>query len=80
MSKEEIFEKVQEHICEYQGLEKEEVKEESYFINDLHLASIDLFQVLGEIEKLFNIEIDESRMFAFEQVHELVSYIYEKKN
>ena len=52
-----VFEKVQEIIVEELGKEPSEVTLESTF-EDLEADSLDLFQVISEIEDAFDIEIE----------------------
>ena len=52
-----VFEKVQEIIVEELGKEPSEVTLESTF-DDLEADSLDLFQVISEIEDAFDIQIE----------------------
>ena len=52
-----VFEKVQEIIVEELGKEPSEVTLESTF-EDLEADSLDLFQVISEIEDAFDIQIE----------------------
>ena len=51
-----VFEKVQEIIVEELGKEAEEVKLETTF-DELDADSLDVFQVVSEIEDAFDIQI-----------------------
>ena len=52
-----VFEKVQEIIVEELGKEEEEVKMETTF-DELDADSLDVFQVISEIEDAFDIQIE----------------------
>ena len=52
-----VFEKVQEIIVEELGKEAEEVKLETTF-DELDADSLDVFQVVSEIEDAFDIQIE----------------------
>ncbi|MGT2846633.1 acyl carrier protein [Streptococcus massiliensis] len=67
-----VFEKVQEIIVEELGKEPEEVTLESSF-DDLDADSLDLFQVISEIEDEFDIQIDTEG--DLKTVGDLVAYV-----
>ncbi|MCE5220355.1 MAG: acyl carrier protein [Clostridium sp.] len=53
-----LFEEIREVICEQLGIEKEEVKLETTF-EDLGADSLDLFQIIIEIEEKYDIQIED---------------------
>lgn len=70
-----VFEKVQEIIVEELGKNAEEVTLTTTF-EDLDADSLDLFQVISEIEDAFDIQIDAEDGLA--TVGDLVAYVEEK--
>ena len=52
------FEKLQQIISEVLNIEPEEVSLETKFIDDLGADSLDVFQIIMEIEEAFGIEIE----------------------
>ena len=70
-----VFEKVQEIIVEELGKEAEEVKLETTF-NELDADSLDVFQVVSEIEDAFDIQIETEE--GLNTVGDLVAYVEEK--
>ena len=70
------FEKVKEIIVEQLGLEENEVKEDTSF-EALGLDSLDVVELLMEIEEEFGIEIKAED--AGKTVSELVNYIDSNK-
>lgn len=70
-----VFEKVQEIIVEELGKEAEEVKIETTF-DDLDADSLDVFQVISEIEDAFDIQIETEE--GLNTVGDLVAYVEEK--
>lgn len=54
------FEKLQEIISGVLNIEKDSITEETKFIDDLGADSLDIFQIILEIEDAFNISIDDS--------------------
>ncbi|WDM37847.1 acyl carrier protein [Streptococcus parasuis] len=72
-----VFEKVQEIIVEELGKDAEEVTLTTTF-EDLDADSLDLFQVISEIEDAFDIQIDTEE--GLTTVGDLVAYVEEKQN
>jgi acyl carrier protein len=70
-----VFEKVQEIIVEELGKEEEEVKMETTF-DELDADSLDVFQVISEIEDAFDIQIETED--GLNTVGDLVVYVEEK--
>lgn len=70
-----VFEKVQEIIVEELGKEPEEVKMDTTF-EDLDADSLDVFQVISEIEDAFDIQIESED--GLNTVGDLVAYVEEK--
>ncbi|AXQ79487.1 acyl carrier protein [Streptococcus chenjunshii] len=70
-----VFEKVQEIIVEELGKEAEEVKAETTF-DELDADSLDVFQVISEIEDEFDIQIETED--GLNTVGDLVAYVEEK--
>ena len=70
-----VFEKVQEIIGEELGKDAEEVKVETTF-DELDADSLDVFQVISEIEDEFDIQIETEE--GLNTVGDLVAYVEEK--
>lgn len=70
-----VFEKVQEIIVEELGKDAEEVTLTTTF-EDLDADSLDLFQVISEIEDAFDIQIDTEE--GLTTVGDLVAYVEER--
>lgn len=70
-----VFEKVQEIIVEELGKDAEEVKVETTF-DELDADSLDVFQVISEIEDEFDIQIETED--GLNTVGDLVAYVEEK--
>ena len=54
-----IFEKIREIVVEQLGVNEEDVKLETNFIEDLEADSLDLFQVIMELEDAFDVKVEE---------------------
>ena len=70
-----VFEKVQEILVEELGKEPEAVKMDTTF-EDLDADSLDVFQVISEIEDAFDIQIESED--GLNTVGDLVAYVEEK--
>lgn len=70
-----VFEKVQAIIVEELGKDAEEVQLTTTF-EDLDADSLDLFQVISEIEDAFDIQIDTEE--GLSTVGDLVAYVEDK--
>lgn len=54
-----IFEKIKEIVVDQLGFNDEDVKLETNFVEDLDADSLDLFQVIMEIEDAFNVKVED---------------------
>ncbi|MGT2948465.1 acyl carrier protein [Streptococcus devriesei] len=70
-----VFEKVQEIIVEELGKDAEEVKMETTF-DELDADSLDVFQVISEIEDEFDIQVESEE--GLQTVGDLVAFVEEK--
>lgn len=67
------FEKIQEIITEQLGKEKEEVQLSTSLKDELEADSLDLFQIINDIEDEFDVKIDTED--GLEIVEDLVKYV-----
>ena len=67
-----MFEKIQEMMVESLSLEKDDIKLESTF-ESLDIDSLDVFELVTEIEEEFDIEIEDAE--NLKSVQDLVAYI-----
>ncbi len=70
-----IFEKVKKIVIEQLGLEEDKISEETSF-ESLGVDSLDLFQIVIEIEESFNIEIGDPE--DMKTLKDVVTYIENK--
>ncbi|MGO4929047.1 acyl carrier protein [Fundicoccus sp. Sow4_D5] len=68
-----VFEKVKEIIVDQLGIEASEVALATDFENDLKADSLDVFQIISEIEDELDITIDTDQ--NLKTVEDLVKYI-----
>ncbi len=79
MSNEEIFEKLKEIIVNQLGVDEENVKEEATFVDDLSADSLDIVELVMNIEEEFEIEIPDEDAEKIVTVGDVVNYIKERK-
>ena len=70
-----MFEKLVDIICSYVEVEKDNIRPESRFMEDLGFTSFDFMSMLGEIEDTFDVEIDETAAADIRTVQEAVDYL-----
>lgn len=72
-----VFEKIQAIIVEELGKEPEEVKLTTNIQEELDADSLDLFQIINEIEDAFDIKIETED--GITTVQDLVTYVEKQK-
>lgn len=67
-----IFEKIKKIMADQLGVDENEITMETSF-SDLEMDSLDLFQIIIEIEEEFNIQIEDAE--SIKTVSEAVKYV-----
>lgn len=70
-----MLEQLKDIIVNYVEVKKEDIKPESRFIEDLGFTSFDFMSMLGEIEDVMDIEIDQEEVGDIRTVQEAVEYL-----
>ena len=70
-----IYEKVVSVVSEQLGVDKDQIKLESNFIEDLGADSLDTVELLMALEEQFDCEIDESSAEKLTTVADIVDYV-----
>lgn len=70
-----MLEKIKELICNYVEVSKEDITENSLFIEDLGFNSYDFVSMLGELEEEFGVTVDENDILEIHTVGEAVDYL-----
>ncbi|KGG54768.1 MULTISPECIES: acyl carrier protein [Lactobacillus] len=73
MTEEEIFNKVKEIIVAQTGEDESAVTAQSNIKNDLNADSLDVFEVINELEDEFDIKIESEE--GIETVQDLVDFV-----
>ena len=74
------FEKMQDIIAEVMNVPKEDITPDTKFVDDLGADSLDLYQVIQEIEETFEIAIPEEEAEKIKTVGEAVELIRKTRN
>ena len=70
-----MFEKLVEISCNYVEVEPGNVHSESRFMEDLGFTSFDFMSMLGELEDVFDVEIDQQEASEIRTVQEAADYL-----
>ncbi|MCH5184905.1 MAG: acyl carrier protein [Oscillospiraceae bacterium] len=70
-----MTEKLKDIIIEFVDADKDNIKPESRFIEDLGFNSYDFMSFLGAVEDAFGVEAEESEVIKLRTVGEVVEYI-----
>ena len=70
-----MLEQLKDIIVNYVEVKKEDIKPESRFIEDLGFTSFDFMSMLGEIEDVMDVEIDQEQVVDIRTVQEAVDHL-----
>ena len=70
-----MFEKLVDIICSYVEVEKDNIRPESRFMEDLGFTSYDFRSMLGEIEDEFDVEVEQADAMNIRTVQEAADYL-----
>jgi len=75
-----VEERVIEIVANQLGVDKEKVSRDSSFVNDLGADSLDMVELVMELEEEFDIDIPEDSADKIETVGQAIDYLEEAKN
>ena len=70
-----VEERVKDIVAEQLGVDKEKIKRESNFVNDLGADSLDTVELVMELEEEFDINIPDDAAEKIQTVGEAISHI-----
>ena len=73
-----VFEKIRESIADQLGKEIDEISMETKVKEDLAADSLDLFQIINEIEDEFDVKIEDAE--SIKTVADAVNFVEANKN
>jgi acyl carrier protein len=74
-SREEVFERVKEVLTEQLGVDENEITDEASFQEDLDADSLDLVEMIMELEDQFGIKISDEDAQKIQTVGQAVDYV-----
>ena len=78
--KENMLDQFKDIICQYVEVKREDISEESRFVEDLGFNSYDFMSMVGELEDTYDIEVEEREIVDIRTVGEAVTYIQKLQN
>ncbi len=72
------YDRLKKIVVEQLGVDEEEVKPESSFVDDLNADSLDLVELIMSLEEEFGAEISDEDAERIRTVQDAVDYIEEK--
>ena len=77
-SREEVYERVKGVLVDQLGIEESEITEEASFQEDLDADSLDLVELIMELEDRYGISISEEQAAKIETVGQAVDFVLER--
>ena len=74
-TREEVYERVKEVLSEQLGVDENEINEEASFQEDLEADSLDLVEMIMELEDQFGIKISDEDAQKIQTVGQAVDYV-----
>lgn len=72
----ELFEKVKDIISEKTGSEREGIKSEAFFSEDLNIDEMELLEIIGELEENYNVVL-KTKLEDIKTVGDLLHSLHE---
>ena len=74
------FDKICEVISEQMGISKEKITAETTFDKDLNADSLDIFQIISELEEVFGMEFSNEDAESIKTVGDAAEYVKKAVN
>ena len=75
-----MLEQLKEIICQYVDVDPEAITEDARFVEDLGFNSYDFMSMVGELEEIYDIEVEEREVVGNRTVGEAIEYIEKLQN
>lgn len=75
-----MLEQLKEIICQYVDVDPEAITEDARFVEDLGFNSYDFMSMVGELEEIYDIEVEEREVVGIQTVGEAIEYIEKLQN
>ena len=75
-----MLEQLKEIICQYVDVDPEAFTEDARFVEDLGFNSYDFMSMVGELEEIYDIEVEEREVVGIRTVGEAIEYIEKLQN
>jgi acyl carrier protein len=77
MQRDEVFNLVRDHLAEELGVDPAKIAEETRFKQDLDADSLDLYELVMELEDRYGISVSEQQAARIETVGDAVAFVME---
>ena len=75
-----MLEQLKEIICQYVDVDPEAITEDARFVEDLGFNSYDFMSMVGELEEIYDIEVEEREVVGIRTVGEAIEYLEKLQN
>ena len=73
-----MFEQIRDTILEYVDVPKDSITPNSKFMADIHMNSLDIMTMVGELEDAYDITIETEDLNNIFTIQDLIDYINER--
>ncbi|MBQ7597811.1 MAG: acyl carrier protein [Clostridia bacterium] len=73
-----MFEQIREVILEYVNVPKDSITPNTKFMADIHMNSLDIMTMVGELEDAYDITIETEDLNTIFTIQDLIDYINER--
>ncbi len=78
MNRDEVFELVRDHLAEELEVDPVEIADSTRFKEDLDADSLDLYELVMELEDRYGVSVSEEQAARIETVGDAVSFVVER--
>ncbi len=73
-----MFDKIRDVILEYVDMPKENITPDTTFLADMHMNSLDIMTMIGQLEDEYDITIETEDLNDIYTMQQLVDYVEER--